>query len=124
LQFSPFGAFEITFYIVDSSVIGTDAILGRDLLNHKGIQICTDSHGTRLYLNNVKNIHNVVISTETVHTPLKNEDLRHLMDLLSRFNANITTGNSVLKRFDFLDFSSMKFSSLIFAEKIRNKNND
>jgi hypothetical protein len=97
-------AFEITFYIVDSSVIGTDAILGRDLLNHKGNQICTDSHGTRLYLNNVKNIHNVVISTETVHTPLKSEDLRHLMDLLSRFNANITTGNSVLKRFDFLDF--------------------
>jgi hypothetical protein len=58
-------------YIFDSSVMRPDAILGRDLLNYKGIQICTDSQRTRLYFNNVQNIHNVAISTETVHTPLK-----------------------------------------------------
>jgi predicted aspartyl protease len=63
-------AFEITFYVVDSSVMRPGAILGRDLLNYKGIQICTDSQGTRLYFNNVQNIHNVAISTETVHTSL------------------------------------------------------
>jgi hypothetical protein len=52
-----------------------DAIPGRYLLNYKGIQICTDSRGTRLYFNNVQNVHNVAISTETIHTPLKNDDL-------------------------------------------------
>jgi hypothetical protein len=72
-----------------------DAILGRYLLNYKGIQICTDSRGTRLYFNNVQNVHNVAISTETIYTPLKNDDLRHLLDLLSRFNASVTTENSV-----------------------------
>jgi hypothetical protein len=71
-------AFEITFYVVDSSVMRPDAILGRDLLNYKGIQICADSHGTRLYFNNVQNVHNVAISTETVHTPLKNDYLNSI----------------------------------------------
>lgn len=93
-------AFEVCFYIVDSSSIVPDAILGRDLFTHKGLEIRTNHYGTEVYLTEDTNassklINNINISPEIIKTPLIGDQLLNLMKLLSKYSSNITTGNAV-----------------------------
>lgn len=90
-------AFEIVFYVVDSSAMLPDAILGRDLFRHKGIKIYTDWTGTRLILNetSLNTINHMKGPFETLHTPLEDNDLQNLISLLLKYKSNITIGNSV-----------------------------
>lgn len=94
-------AFQITFCVVDSTDISFDAILGRDLLSYPGVKICTDFTGTRIYLES----HDLTVDTVSINsfanvsnhinTPLEGESFERLKNLLDKFSANITTGNSV-----------------------------
>lgn len=94
-------AFEILFYVVSSSAITPDCILGRDLFIHQGIQIQADDKGTCIFLKDGNNgllpkvINTVSLSAEVVKTPIQGQDLNDLLDLLAKYDQFITTGNSV-----------------------------
>lgn len=74
--------------------------MGRDLLKHNGIQIHTDNNGTRVFLGNdllpVSKVVNLIsLSPDIVNTPLKGQELSDLLQILKRYQRNITTGTSV-----------------------------
>lgn len=74
--------------------------MGRDLLKHNGIQIHTDNNGTRVFLGNdllpVSKVVNLIsLSPDIVNTPLKGQELSDLLQILKRYQQNITTGTSV-----------------------------
>lgn len=43
-----------------------DVILGKDLFNYKGIKICTDSNGTRIYIESTNYVKSKMIQSITV----------------------------------------------------------